>query len=201
MNYPYASLNLEADRAMKAAIQIFRTDSEGPLDDLSLPNAENASVTNEQKEAGKESNSPQKQTGLRDTNDLRLSSYCSELNRLLRELVFLSWFAQQKKERRRLVIASLESLMPVSDCGLGLPAKHAKLRENRAKKGKQKNGLVLKCSFQKAAELCSDVDGRTMGEPPGDGTGSDRNTGVKFGEASGLTAGSVSFAGLNDTVG
>jgi len=59
----------------------------------------------------------------------------------------------------------------------------------------------LKLSFQEAAELCSDVDGRTTGEPPGDGTGSDRNTGVKFGEASGLAAGSVSFAGLDNNVG
>ena len=59
----------------------------------------------------------------------------------------------------------------------------------------------MKLSFQEAAELSSDLDGRTMGEPPGDGTGSDRNTGVKFGEASGLAAGSVSFAGLDNKVG
>jgi hypothetical protein len=59
----------------------------------------------------------------------------------------------------------------------------------------------LKLSFQKAAEVSSDVDGRTMGEPPGVGTGSDRNTGVKFGEASGLAAGSGSFAGLGNKVG
>jgi hypothetical protein len=138
MNYPYASLNLEADRAKKAVIQIFRTESEGPLDDLSLPNAESASVTNEQKETSKQSNSAQKQTGLHDIDDLRPSSYCSELNRLLRELVFLSWFAQQQKERRRLVIASLESLLQMSDGGPGLPAKQTKLRENRAEKAKQK---------------------------------------------------------------
>lgn len=40
-----------------------------------------------------------------------------------------------------------------------------------------------------------------MGEPPGDGFGSDRNTGAKFGEASGLATASVSFAGLDDNVG
>ena len=142
MNYPYASLNLEAERAKKTVIQIFRTESEGPLDHLSPPNAESASVTDEQKETGKRSNSPQKQTGLHDTDDLRPSSYCSELNRLLRELVFLSWFAQQQKERRRLVIASLESLLQVSDGGPGLPAKHAKLRENRAEKTKQKTDCL-----------------------------------------------------------
>jgi hypothetical protein len=59
----------------------------------------------------------------------------------------------------------------------------------------------LKLSFQKAAEFSSDADGRTIGEPAGDGIGSDRNTGVKVGEASGLTAGSVSFGGLNDNAG
>ena len=138
MNYPYASLNLEADRAKKTVRQIFQTQSEGSLDDLSLPDAESASVTNEHKETGKRPNSAQKQTGPRDINDLRPSSYCSELNRLLRELVFVSWFAQQQKERRRLVIASLESLLAVSDGGLGMPAKQAKLRENRAEKGRQK---------------------------------------------------------------
>jgi len=135
MNYPYASLNLEADRAKKTVIQIFRTESEGPLDDLSLPNAESVSVTNEQKETSKRSNSAQKQTGLHEIDDLRPSSYCSELNRLLRELVFLSWFAQQQKERRRLVIASLESLLQMSDGGPGMPEK---LRENRAEKTRQK---------------------------------------------------------------
>ena len=135
MNYPYASLNLEADRAKKTVIQIFQTESEGLLDDLSLPNAESVSVTNEQKETSKRSNSAQKQTSPHDIDDLRPSSYCSELNRLLRELVFLSWFAQQQKERRRLVIASLESLLQMSDGGPGMPAK---LRENRAEKTKQK---------------------------------------------------------------
>ena len=142
MNYPYASLNLEAERAKKTVIRIFRTESEGPLDHLSPPNAESASVTDEQKETGKRSNSPRKQTGLHDMDDLRPSSYCSELNRLLRELVFLSWFARQQKERRRLVIASLESLLQVSDGGPGLPAKHAKLRENRAEKTKQKTACL-----------------------------------------------------------
>ena len=135
MNYPYASLNLEADRAKKTVIQIFQTESEGLLDDLSLPNAEGASVTNEQKETSKRSNSAQKQTSLHDIDDLRPNSYCSELNRLLRELVFLSWFAQQQKERRRLVIASLESLLQMSDGGPGMPEK---LRENRAEKTRQK---------------------------------------------------------------
>jgi hypothetical protein len=36
---------------------------------------------------------------------------CSEVNRLFSELVLLSWLAQQKHERRRLVMASLESLL------------------------------------------------------------------------------------------
>ena len=138
MNYPYASLNLEADRAKEKVIQIFRTESEGPHNDPPLPNAEGASVTNEQKETGRQSNSAQKQPGLDDIDGLRPSSYCSELNRLLRELVFLSWFTQQQKERRRLVIACLESLLQTSDGGPGLPAKQAKLRENRAEKPKQK---------------------------------------------------------------
>lgn len=40
-----------------------------------------------------------------------------------------------------------------------------------------------------------------MGEPPGDGVGSDRNTGAKFGEAPGLATASVSFAGLDDNLG
>jgi hypothetical protein len=48
-----------------------------------------------------------------ETKDLPLSpgSYCSEANRMLSELVIVSWLARQKKERRRLVIASLESLL------------------------------------------------------------------------------------------
>jgi hypothetical protein len=39
------------------------------------------------------------------------NSYCSEANRRLSELHFLVWVAQQKKEKRRLVIATLESLV------------------------------------------------------------------------------------------
>jgi hypothetical protein len=35
----------------------------------------------------------------------------TEVNRLLSELVLVSWLAQQKHERRRLLIASLESLL------------------------------------------------------------------------------------------
>jgi len=105
MNYPYASLNLEADRAKKTVIQIFRTESEGPLDSLSLPNTESASVTNEQKETGKRSNSAQKQTGLHDIDDLRPSSYCSELNRLLRETSF-----------PELVCSTTERETKVGDC-------------------------------------------------------------------------------------
>jgi hypothetical protein len=131
MNYPYASFNLEADRARKTVVQIFQTKSEGPLDDLSAPDAESRSVSNEQKETGERSNSSQKLTGLRDIKHLDPSSYCAEVNRLLRELVFLSWFAQQKKERRRLVIASLESLLLASDGRLGFPAKKAKARESK----------------------------------------------------------------------
>ena len=38
----------------------------------------------------------------------------SEVNRLFGELVLLSWLAQQKHERRRLVMASLESLLEAS---------------------------------------------------------------------------------------
>ena len=112
-------------------VQIFQTESEGPLDDLSVPHAESVSVTNKQNETGKRSNSSRKLTDLRDIKHLHPSSYCSEVNRLLRELVFLGWFAQQKKERRRLVIASLESLLPASDGRLGLSTKQAKLRGSR----------------------------------------------------------------------
>jgi hypothetical protein len=39
------------------------------------------------------------------------NSYCSEVNRRLIELQFLVWLAQQKKEERRLVIATLEALV------------------------------------------------------------------------------------------
>ena len=38
-------------------------------------------------------------------------SYCSEVNRRLSELHFSVWLAQQKKEKRRLVIATLEALV------------------------------------------------------------------------------------------
>jgi len=38
-------------------------------------------------------------------------SYCSEVNRRLSELRFLVWLAQRKKEKRRLVIATLEALI------------------------------------------------------------------------------------------
>jgi hypothetical protein len=38
----------------------------------------------------------------------------SEVNRLLSELVLVSWLAQQKHERRRLLMASLESLLDSS---------------------------------------------------------------------------------------
>jgi hypothetical protein len=131
MNYPYASFNLEPDQARKTVVQIFQTESEDPLDELPAPDAESVSVKNEQKETGKRSNSSRNPTGLRNIKHLHPGSYCSEVNRLLRELVFLSWFAQQKKERRRLVIASLESLLPGSDGRLGFPAKHAKLRQSK----------------------------------------------------------------------
>jgi hypothetical protein len=39
---------------------------------------------------------------------------CSEVSQLFGELVLLSWLAQQKHERRRLVMASLESLLEAS---------------------------------------------------------------------------------------
>jgi hypothetical protein len=39
------------------------------------------------------------------------NSYCSEINRRLGELRFLVWLAQRKKEKRRLVIATLEALI------------------------------------------------------------------------------------------
>jgi hypothetical protein len=43
-----------------------------------------------------------------------LSRDSSEANRLFGELVLLSWLAQQKHERRRLMMASLESLLDSS---------------------------------------------------------------------------------------
>ena len=46
-------------------------------------------------------------------DDLRSSS-CYEVNRWLSELHFLVWLAQQKKEKRRLVIATLETLLESS---------------------------------------------------------------------------------------
>jgi hypothetical protein len=138
MNYPYASFNLEADRAKKTVVKIFQTESQGPLDGLSVPDAESVSVTNEQKETSQRSNSSLTPTDLRDIKHLLPSSYCSEVNRLLRELAFLSWFAQQKKERRRLVIASLESLLPASDGRPGSPIKQAKLRESKTENESEK---------------------------------------------------------------
>jgi hypothetical protein len=39
------------------------------------------------------------------------NSYCYEVNRRLSELRFLVWLAQRKKEKRRLVIATLEALI------------------------------------------------------------------------------------------
>jgi hypothetical protein len=39
------------------------------------------------------------------------NSYCSEIDRRLSELHFLVWLAQRKKEKRRLVIATLEALV------------------------------------------------------------------------------------------
>jgi hypothetical protein len=39
------------------------------------------------------------------------NSYCSEVDRRLSELHFLVWLAQRKKEKRRLVIATLEALV------------------------------------------------------------------------------------------
>jgi hypothetical protein len=44
-------------------------------------------------------------------NDQLPNSYCSEVNRRLSELRFLVWLAQQKKEKRRLVISTLEALV------------------------------------------------------------------------------------------
>jgi hypothetical protein len=42
------------------------------------------------------------------------NSYCSEVNRRLSELRFLVWLVQRKKEKRRLVIATLEDLIDSS---------------------------------------------------------------------------------------
>jgi hypothetical protein len=47
-------------------------------------------------------------------DDLLPNSYCSEVNRRLSELHFLVWLAQQKKEERRLVIATLQALVGAS---------------------------------------------------------------------------------------
>jgi hypothetical protein len=44
-------------------------------------------------------------------DDQLANSYRSEANRRLSELHFLVWLAQQKKEKRRLVIATLEGLL------------------------------------------------------------------------------------------
>ena len=44
-------------------------------------------------------------------NDQLPNSYCSQVNRRLSELHFLVRLAQQKKEKRRLVIATLEALV------------------------------------------------------------------------------------------
>ena len=44
-------------------------------------------------------------------NDQLPNSYCSEVNRRLSELRFLVWLAQRKKEKRRLVISTLEALV------------------------------------------------------------------------------------------
>ena len=40
--------------------------------------------------------------------------YHTEVNRMLDELLLLNWFAMQEKEKRRLMIASLESLLDTS---------------------------------------------------------------------------------------
>jgi hypothetical protein len=45
------------------------------------------------------------------SNDLQPGSSCSEIHPGLSELHFLVWLAQQKKEKRRLVIATLEALV------------------------------------------------------------------------------------------
>jgi hypothetical protein len=52
----------------------------------------------------------------REIKDLPSSSRrnCSEVSRLFGELVLLSWLSQQKHERRRLVMASLESRLDSS---------------------------------------------------------------------------------------
>jgi hypothetical protein len=47
-------------------------------------------------------------------DDQLSNSDCPEVNRRLSELHFLAWLAQQKKERRRLVIATLEALVDSS---------------------------------------------------------------------------------------
>ena len=47
-----------------------------------------------------------------------------------------------------------------------------------------------------ALPVAGAADGRTLGLPPGVGSGSDSNTGVKFGEGSGLTVASGFAGGL-----
>ena len=44
-------------------------------------------------------------------DDQLTNSYCSEVNRRLSELHLLVWLAQRKKEKRRLMIATLEALI------------------------------------------------------------------------------------------
>jgi hypothetical protein len=48
------------------------------------------------------------------------NSYCPEVNRRLSELRFLVWLAQRKKEKRRLVIATLEGLVGSSSAAKNL---------------------------------------------------------------------------------
>jgi hypothetical protein len=51
------------------------------------------------------------------------NSYCPEVNSRLSELHFLAWLAQQKKEKRRLVIATLEALIGSSSAPKNLNRK------------------------------------------------------------------------------
>jgi hypothetical protein len=44
-------------------------------------------------------------------DELRPASHCSELDRRITELHFLVRLAQEKREKRRLVIATLEALV------------------------------------------------------------------------------------------
>jgi hypothetical protein len=65
------------------------------------------------------------------------SQDCSEVKQILTELVALNWLAREKEERRRLVIASLESL-------LDLPVSGAVAASGPTKRGCPAGSAILK---------------------------------------------------------